>query len=87
MIKMNEEIGEMPNDAQEVENPSEENAPENASELSQPRWALISFDSIIAAGLDYDTAAEFLRAKQAEKIAGLCIITDEAAARMKRERK
>ncbi len=52
------------------------------SELGEPRWAVVSFENCIEAGLTYDEAAQKLRKLAAEDISGLCIVTDEAAYRI-----
>lgn len=51
-------------------------------ELDEPRWSVISFDQHEAGGLTYRQAADLLSELDAHDISGLCIITDEAAARM-----
>ena len=75
----------------EKENISEENtiATEEAqkSELEMPIWSVITFDEIAASSLTYTDAAEKLEKLKAEKVSGLCIITDEAAARMTKSEK
>lgn len=53
------------------------------SELDAPIWSVVKFDSCVADGLTYDEAAETLEKLKAEKVSGLCIVTNEAAARMK----
>lgn len=57
-------------------------AGEQSSELGEPRWSVVSFDKLIGSNLTYEAAAEQLEKLVAEKISGLCIIADEAAARM-----
>ena len=52
------------------------------SELDEPRWSLVSFDQIEAGGLTYRQAAELMSLLDSHGISGLCVITDEAAARM-----
>lgn len=52
------------------------------SELDEPRWSLVSFDQIEAGGLTYRQAAELISLLESHGISGLCIVTDEAAARM-----
>ena len=54
-----------------------------ASELSLPRWSVVSFDASEASGLTYAAAVNLLGEKEAAGVYGLCIITDDAAARMK----
>lgn len=52
------------------------------SELSEPLWSVITFNECAASGLKYAEAVEFLKKLEAKKVSGLCIVTDEAAARM-----
>ena len=54
----------------------------NANELDEPRWSVVSFESRLASRLSYDAAAQKLKKYEARKVAGLCIVTDEAAARI-----
>lgn len=53
-------------------------------ELEEPRWSVISFDRREAGGLTYKQASELIAELDAHNLSGLCIITDEAAARMSR---
>ena len=55
---------------------------DNDSELFSGRWSLVSFDKCEASGLTYPEAAQRLAELDAHRIAGLCIVTDEAAARL-----
>lgn len=55
------------------------NAP---SELNEPRWSVVSFEARAAGNLIYAQATEKLAELAALKVSGLCIITDEAAARI-----
>ena len=52
------------------------------SELDEQRWTVLSERGGEASGLTYAAAAERVRGLASEKIHGLCIITDEAAARL-----
>ncbi len=52
------------------------------SELEKPMWSVVSFDQRQAGGLNYKMAADLLSELDAHDIPGLCIITDEAAARL-----
>jgi len=52
------------------------------SELEMPIWSVITFDDIAASNLTYADAAEKLEKLKAEKVSGLCVVTDETAARM-----
>ena len=55
----------------------------NESELSAARWAVISFERCEASGLTYDQAVEKRAELEQQKIAGLGIVTNEAAARIR----
>lgn len=52
------------------------------SELAAPRWSVVTFESVAVSGLSYDEAAEWLNKLNKQKVSGLCIVTDEAAARI-----
>jgi hypothetical protein len=52
------------------------------NELNEPRWSVVTFERSVANNLTYDKAAQELEKLHAKKIAGLCIITDEAAERI-----
>lgn len=54
-----------------------------ASELNLPRWSVVSFDVCEASGLTYEAAVSLLAEKEAEGVYGLCIVTDEAASRVR----
>jgi hypothetical protein len=51
-------------------------------ELDEPRWSVVSFDQMEAGGLTYLQASKLMGELDSHKIAGLCIVTDEAAERM-----
>jgi len=55
-----------------------------ANELNEARWSVVSFEKCVAKNLTYSQAEEKLVKLGAEKIAGLCIVSDEAAARIGR---
>jgi hypothetical protein len=52
------------------------------SELSATRWALVSFEKCEASGITYSEAAKLMAELEREHIAGLCIVTAAAAARL-----
>ena len=54
------------------------------SELNEPRWSVVSFEERAAQNLTYADAARKLAELAARKVAGLCVITDEAAERISR---
>jgi hypothetical protein len=51
------------------------------SELREQRWSVVSERGCEASGVNYDEAAELVRRLRADRIHGLCIISDEAARR------
>lgn len=53
-----------------------------SSELRAPVWSVVSFEKCEASGLTYAQAEQKLSELEAQKISGLCIVTDEAAARI-----
>lgn len=53
-----------------------------ASELDEPRWSVVSFDQIEAGGLTYRQSCELMSLLDSHGLSGLCVVTDEAAARM-----
>jgi hypothetical protein len=53
------------------------------SELTAPHWSVVSFETCLASGLTYDEAVKKMKRLKAKKIAGLCIVTNEAARRIK----
>ncbi|MGI9055550.1 MAG: hypothetical protein ACR2F2_07080 [Pyrinomonadaceae bacterium] len=57
------------------------------SEFELPVWSVITFDRCAASGLTYMEAAEKLEKLKSEKVSGLCVVTDEAAARLTAKKK
>lgn len=53
-----------------------------AGELNAPVWSVISFEKRVAKNLTYPAAEKKIAKLAAEKIAGLCIVSDDAAARI-----
>lgn len=58
----------------------------SANELSESRWSVVTFERCAANGLTYSEAVEKLKNLQAQKISGLCIVTDEAAQRVRNKK-
>ncbi|MGH9948661.1 MAG: hypothetical protein ACRD6X_15900 [Pyrinomonadaceae bacterium] len=54
------------------------------SELDQPIWSVISFDRVEGNFLDYAGAVRLQNELEFKGVAGLCIVTDAAAARTNR---
>lgn len=57
------------------------------SELEMSVWSVITFNECAAGGLTYAQAAKTLEKLKSEKVSGLCIVTDETAARMPKAKK
>ncbi len=55
----------------------------STSELDSNRWAVISFARCEADGLTYSQAAAKMRELDELRIAGLCLVTQETAERVK----
>lgn len=83
MDLQNEKETPLPNTTAEEKNESV--SEEISSELTAPNWSVVSFETHIAGNLTYAEAAEKLKQLAAEKVSGLCIITDEAAKRIKNQ--
>lgn len=60
---------------------------EFTSELREPRWAVVTFESCAVSGQTYDEAFELLKKLEGEKVSGLCIVSDEAAKRIVKSKK
>ncbi|HKP73452.1 MAG TPA: hypothetical protein VJT82_10975 [Pyrinomonadaceae bacterium] len=52
------------------------------SELREPRWSVLSERGCEASGVNYDEAAQLVSRLRAERVHGLCVISDEAARRL-----
>ena len=63
-------------ESNETENTEEKN------ELEQAAWSVITFEGVAVSNLTYEEAHQWLDKLSQQKISGLCIVTDEAAARM-----
>jgi len=63
-----------------------ENAPDGEplpfSEFDMPRWSVITSDECAASNLSYADAVRLV-AQMSQKSHGLCIVTDEAAGKMR----
>ena len=57
------------------------------SELKERRWAVLSERGCEDAGLSYDEAAAAVARLRGERISGLCVVTDAAAAHVPRAQK
>ena len=53
------------------------------SELDEPIWSVVSFERVEANGLGYAEADRLLSELDDRGVPGLCIVTDEAASRIK----
>lgn len=57
-------------------------SPEVSFELGEPRWSVVTFETCAAKNLTYDEAFQKMRELKEQNVSGLCIVTDEAAARL-----
>lgn len=73
--------GKMKTKAEE-KNQTPKTAEEFPAELREPFWSVISFEKAEASGLTYAEAEQKLAELEAQKVSGLCIVTDEVAARI-----
>ena len=71
------------NSKESNDSPTDENAAAMfLSELAALCWSVVSFDRCEASHLTYEQAEKKLRELRAQKVSGLCIITDDAAQRI-----
>ena len=54
------------------------------SELKERRWAVLSERGCEDAGLNYEEAAGLVARLRVERVSGLCVVTDAAAAHVPR---
>ena len=57
------------------------------SELKERRWAVLSERGCEDTGVSYDEAAAAVARLKAERVSGLCVVTDAAAAHVPRAKK
>jgi hypothetical protein len=74
--KVEESIETVP--AQKVAPVSGVSMDDGASELTEPRWSVVSFDKREATGLTYPEAEQKMEELLARSVYGLCIVTDSA---------
>ena len=53
-----------------------------SSEMELPLWSIVTFEDVAVRGLSYEEALQWLEKLSKQNISGLCIVTDEAAARI-----
>ncbi len=58
------------------------NGDQQMSELDLPTWSVVSFDQCEFSGLTFANAIAKMAELESRKVAGLCIVTDDAAARI-----
>lgn len=63
------------------ETPETENS-EAEAEMNAPDWSVVTFEGVAVSNLTYAEAREWIEKLDRQKISGLCIVTDEAAARL-----
>ena len=57
------------------------------SELKERRWAVLSERGREESGLSYEEASGLVARLRAERLSGLCVISDEAASRLPEAKK
>ena len=63
--------------------PAESDSPEVIkSDLSKPLWSVVTFSGCAESGLTYDEAVASMALLATEQVSGLCIVTDDAAAKL-----
>ena len=69
---------------EEKENQAEitQAAEDFSSELTEPRWSVVSFETCVAKNLTYTEAEQKMRQLEEANVSGLCIVTDEVAERV-----
>lgn len=72
---------------EEKENQAEitQTAEDFSSELTAPRWSVVSFETCVAKNLTYVEAEQKMKQLEEANVSGLCIVTDETAARISHE--
>lgn len=68
-----------------TENQENEAGEQINSEMNQPLWSVITYESVAVSGLTYAEALEWVEKLQKQKVSGLCIVTDSAARRAAHE--
>ena len=53
------------------------------SELNEPIWSVISFERVEAKSIRYEEAVRLITELELSGVPGLCIVTNEAASRIK----
>lgn len=53
-----------------------------SSEMTAPRWSVVSFETCMAKNLTYAEAEQKMQQLEEANVSGLCIVTDETAARI-----
>jgi len=85
-MKMAVQEKENQTDVERDEQPAAKNeealTEDSPNELRLPIWSVISFEKLEAGGLIYAQAEEKMRELEKQDVSGLCIVTDEVAARI-----
>ena len=69
----------------QMEAPAEKKSTDNVnspSELSEPIWSVVTYETVAASNLSYDEAKDLAEKLKNERVSGLCIVTDEAARKL-----
>jgi hypothetical protein len=77
-----EPISETTPESNEMQTDESGSAENTVSELEMPHWSIVSFEGVAMSNLPYNEARKWLEKLNEQNISGLCVVTDDAAARM-----
>ncbi|MEZ5305995.1 MAG: hypothetical protein R2684_02495 [Pyrinomonadaceae bacterium] len=77
-----QEMSEVDIDTSSGESEREE-APKSLPELEDKIWAVLSFEDVIGSSLTYDEASEMIRVAETKRLSGLCVVTNDVAAKVR----
>ncbi len=75
-------LKEMPETKMSEEQTTQSSEQETTTELELANWSVITFEGVAVSSLTYEEARKWLGKLSRQKISGLCIVTDKAAARV-----
>ncbi len=79
-MEVENEKNQLSETAQDVA-PADE-AEEFSSELNEPVWSVVTYKSVAVSHLTYEEAAQWAEDLKKQGVSGLCVVTDNVAARI-----
>jgi hypothetical protein len=78
------QVMEMETESEKNQETAQEVAPAEdfSSELNEPSWSVITYKSVAVSHLTYQEAQQWAEDLKKQGVSGICVITDEAAARV-----